>query len=505
MDANVNEWTIYMYTFPNGKRYIGATTQTLSGRRGSDWSKYKGNKIFYAAVQEFGPENIEEAILFKGLMENRIAAELESFFIAAYRTNANRYNNPSYGYNQSDGGEGTTEKHLGDERIEHLHKMMIGFNLENMGSHPSEEVRRRMSEAQWKKRGPSPLEIRQELSENMRKYNAEKKQNDENADQQPKKHSISVVVHNFATGKTLRFPSINSTAKYFGVSFDNVNGWLSGKKPMPSGYLYVKDGDDTIDLNWDIVDIPDKRRSRSDNALPVIFHDNVRNVTMRFDSIAKLCRYFKMTIPKRISAWINGKEEQPDGFLFIKEVDVPNGCDWNIVQVTDEQIEIGDSFYNFLKILRDTSCKLSPIITHNPETNETLRFKCVADAAQYYGLCYETVSRWVNGNQHPANGLIVIKEADLDPECNWEIHEIEMDRVPKKKKKFNTSVVVYDEKKNEANLFNSVQNAAFALKVNPNTITRWISGVRRPPAGYTVVNEEDWDFNNGIEVKEVIM
>ena len=53
MDQDINRWTIYMYTFPNGKRYIGATTRSLSQRRGVDWSKYKRNKILTNAIQEF--------------------------------------------------------------------------------------------------------------------------------------------------------------------------------------------------------------------------------------------------------------------------------------------------------------------------------------------------------------------------------------------------------------------------------------------------------------------
>ena len=97
MNEKINRWTIYMYTFPNGKRYIGATTRTLVQRQGIDWSKYKRCKLLYDAIQEFGTENIEQTILFEGLMENRIASELESFFIEAYKTNANRYSDPSYG------------------------------------------------------------------------------------------------------------------------------------------------------------------------------------------------------------------------------------------------------------------------------------------------------------------------------------------------------------------------------------------------------------------------
>ena len=139
-----------MYTFPNGKRYIGATKRPLHLRQGSmesGWNRYKNCKLLWEAIQEYGVESIVQDILFHGEATNEEAAGLERYYIAEFRTNASRYSNPSYGYNQTDGGESTSEKHLSDARKDVLRRQMALLGKANAGKHPSEETRRRQSAA----------------------------------------------------------------------------------------------------------------------------------------------------------------------------------------------------------------------------------------------------------------------------------------------------------------------------------------------------------------------
>lgn len=59
-------YCVYMHTVPNGKVYIGITSQEPSRR----WRKgegYKTNKAFYFAIQKYGWENINHEILYSGL------------------------------------------------------------------------------------------------------------------------------------------------------------------------------------------------------------------------------------------------------------------------------------------------------------------------------------------------------------------------------------------------------------------------------------------------------
>lgn len=257
MMSEVNKWTIYMYTFPNGKRYIGATTRPLSHRQGSKWQKYKRSTLLYDAIQEFVTDNIDQTILFEGLMENRLAHELEAFFIEVYKTNANRYTNPSYGYNQTDGGEGTMKKTITEERRKQLREQMDAFHKAKLGTHPTEETRRRQSEAHiGKPMGLMPLEQRMKISRTQSKKKKVKPRKDTRG---PKK---AVISHNPATGETLRFESFTEAGFYYGVNSGSVSRWVSASRRPPEGLVFMKEEDLAPDCNWEIrrVDIDNETR-----------------------------------------------------------------------------------------------------------------------------------------------------------------------------------------------------------------------------------------------------
>ena len=101
------EYIIYMYIFPNGKRYIGKTSQTLRKRQGTknEWNNYEECSAVFNAINKYKPENIKQEILAKGIMTKQQSSEIEKYYIALYKTNCNRYRNPEYGYNLTDGGE----------------------------------------------------------------------------------------------------------------------------------------------------------------------------------------------------------------------------------------------------------------------------------------------------------------------------------------------------------------------------------------------------------------
>ena len=111
---NVNErkWTIYMYIFPNGKRYIGKTSKSLKERQlDAKWSGYKNCTVLMSAVKKYGVENIRQDILFENYMTDEYASRLEQICIFLFKTNCRKFNNPQYGYNTTDGGEGTIGHH----------------------------------------------------------------------------------------------------------------------------------------------------------------------------------------------------------------------------------------------------------------------------------------------------------------------------------------------------------------------------------------------------------
>lgn len=93
-------YTIYVHIFPNGKRYIGCTSQQLEVRFGRNGEGYRGATKVWEAIETFGWENIQHEIL--ATTEGRITASgLEAYYIEQYNTT-----NPEYGYNTKPGGLG---------------------------------------------------------------------------------------------------------------------------------------------------------------------------------------------------------------------------------------------------------------------------------------------------------------------------------------------------------------------------------------------------------------
>lgn len=122
-------WIIYMYTFPNGKKYIGKTSTSLKDRQGgANWSGYRNCTVLMRAVKKYGIKNIKQEILFEGEITDEYSSRLEQIYILLFKSNCRRFKSPQYGYNTTDGGEGT------------------------IGHHHTEESKRKMSESKKGKR-----------------------------------------------------------------------------------------------------------------------------------------------------------------------------------------------------------------------------------------------------------------------------------------------------------------------------------------------------------------
>ena len=231
----LNHWIIYMYTFPNGKRYIGKTKRSLSRRQGSFFNGYKNCTLLWNAIQKYGIENIKQEILFEDDMTDEYAARIEQSCILMFKTNANRFNNPSYGYNLTDGGDGMSGWKPDDEqyekRIEQLHEL----HKKQIGSHLSEETKRKISEAhKGVKRPPMSEETKKKIAIANSK---------ENMDEETKKRRSAAVkkkvvaTHN-ETGEELVFESCERAAEYFGVRQSSITRWANGVRTPRNNYIF---------------------------------------------------------------------------------------------------------------------------------------------------------------------------------------------------------------------------------------------------------------------------
>jgi group I intron endonuclease len=134
-------YTVYVHTFPNGKRYVGITCQDVK-RRWRDGKGYEG-QVVYGAILKYGWNNVKHEILFDGLTKEQ-AEEEEKALIKRYDTTSH-----ANGYNVELGGNATGK--VSDEskrKNSESHKgLMAGEKHWHYGQHWSDEVKKKISEA----------------------------------------------------------------------------------------------------------------------------------------------------------------------------------------------------------------------------------------------------------------------------------------------------------------------------------------------------------------------
>lgn len=84
----------------NGKSYIGKTTKGLSRRKMEHYSFIKAITYFQHAIEKYGKNSFEWQII-KECFSGTELSESEIFYIKLFKTN-----NPKYGYNMTNGGDG---------------------------------------------------------------------------------------------------------------------------------------------------------------------------------------------------------------------------------------------------------------------------------------------------------------------------------------------------------------------------------------------------------------
>lgn len=92
----MENYKLYIHKFPNGKVYVGITSQDVEER----WRHGEGykNQLVYRAILKYGWDAILHQVLLSGMTKEE-AEEREMEFISAFKSN-----NPEYGYNVSNGG-----------------------------------------------------------------------------------------------------------------------------------------------------------------------------------------------------------------------------------------------------------------------------------------------------------------------------------------------------------------------------------------------------------------
>lgn len=112
------KFTIYLHRCPNGKCYVGMTSQDIF-RRWRNGLGYKNNKDFYPDIEKYGWDNIEHIVIEEKLSRED-ACESEKYNIKKYNC---IYPN---GYNLSIGGDVSYISERGRIRLSEIAKRRVG-------------------------------------------------------------------------------------------------------------------------------------------------------------------------------------------------------------------------------------------------------------------------------------------------------------------------------------------------------------------------------------------
>ena len=196
-------YKVYVHTNSiNGKRYVGITSKAKPEHRWNSGRGYHENPHFYAAIQKYGWDNFTHEILFDGLSEEE-AKRKEIELIREWNTQDSRY-----GYNMTSGGDGTPN------------------------CHPSEETRRKLSEARKKENLSEETLRRRSEGLRGRKFTEEhkKKIGDGNS---KKIHMLS------KDGVLLRvFRAAMDAELELGISHSHISQCCNGRRTTAGGYRW---------------------------------------------------------------------------------------------------------------------------------------------------------------------------------------------------------------------------------------------------------------------------
>ena len=142
-----NNYCVYKHTFPNGKVYIGITSQAPNRRwrNGTgycikDKGKYRQEMVAKAVIK-YGWDNILHEIIFDGLSKEE-AEQKEIDLIAKHKSD-----NKKYGYNIEHGGNANKTSEETKRKISEANKgKRTGADSPHWGKRRSEISRKRQSE-----------------------------------------------------------------------------------------------------------------------------------------------------------------------------------------------------------------------------------------------------------------------------------------------------------------------------------------------------------------------
>lgn len=225
-----NQYMVYVHTNKiNNKKYVGMTKHGTA-RWGHNGIHYIHSfcRAFRSAVLKYGWDAFDHEILHSDLSKED-ACRLEKHYIAKFKTNIYRWGN-KYGYNLTDGGEGTSCSY--DRR---------GENNPLFGKHHTEEAKEKISAAKIGRYSGKDnhsygvavsTDTKNEISKSLKKWFKD--------NPCPNKRPVYCITDN------LWFDSVRQASKYYGIAESCISGCCNGYAQTASGKQFTRNLDGTL-------------------------------------------------------------------------------------------------------------------------------------------------------------------------------------------------------------------------------------------------------------------
>ena len=458
------KWCVYKHTAPNGKVYIGITSQSPSRRWRNNGAGYfqDTQKKFRNAINKYGWENFKHEIIEDNISSLEEANARERYWISFYDS----YHN---GYNSTLGGDASGTKKHSKEFIEFLKKQkynchpveadgVVFKTIKECAEHYNIPVSRMSS---WlNKRANMPKEFIDINLHYVDKPDITYIQSVGKGKQRGK--------HNFAKRVLcdgMLFECMRDCADYYDINPDTMSKWLCEHR-IPKRFLEMKlhyVGDD------------------NDNFL--LQESNCREI-LQFD---KSCKFIKK--------WSSITEASD--FLGCSKTNLCNALQRKIKTACGYIWRYADDcndISNYIYIERDIKCRgenhnAVKINQYKEDGTFIKTWDCIKDASDYYNVCSKSISGVLDEEKHrKCKGFQWRRYEEFKDCCNIERWE----------NKYTSShcmkrVEQYDLKNNLICIYFSVKEASDKTKINATSISSACRGKQKTAGGYI------WKYADEVE------
>lgn len=234
-----NAYSVYIHTFPNGKKYVGITGQNPN-RRWNNGHGYCSQEFIHRAIVKYGWDNVTHEVVCSGLSKSD-AEDVERMLIRQYSSN-----DLKCGYNVQNGGC-SHGKHSETSKIKMSinHPDTCGSKNPFYGKRHTPESKKKMSE--WQIGCTPPNKGIKHSEETKKKISIA---NSNPSDKTRLKMSIAKqgLYHNethprargvvcMETGAL--YLTIKQAAEHVGIDYTNILKVCSGNRKTAGGYTWT--------------------------------------------------------------------------------------------------------------------------------------------------------------------------------------------------------------------------------------------------------------------------